>query len=90
MKKVLSNRKEEDKCIPWYFPPVIPDVRLCTPFEARSFKKEIESVAADDCRVICCFIFVCHICYRVSHLLVDKVGLTSILSVPLSARLCLG
>ena len=52
MKKVLSNREEKDKCIPWFFPLVDPDVRLCSPFEARSFKKDIDSVAADDCRVI--------------------------------------
>lgn len=43
---------KEDKCIPWYFPPVDPDVRLCSPYEARDFKKEMESIAAHECKVI--------------------------------------
>ena len=53
MRKVLSKRMEGDKCIPWYFPPVDKDIRLCSPFEARDFKKEMESIAAEECKVIC-------------------------------------
>ena len=52
MRKVLLDRMEEDRCIPWYFPPVDPDVRLCSPYEARDFKKEMESIAAHECKVI--------------------------------------
>ena len=52
MKKVLSIKSDEDKCIPWFFPPVDPDVRLCSPYEARDFKKEMESIAAHECKVM--------------------------------------
>ena len=46
---------KEEKCIPWYFPPVNTDVWLCSPFEARRFKKEVESMAADECKVTLVF-----------------------------------
>ena len=52
MRRVLSDRLEKDKCMPWYFPPVYPDLRLCSPFEARDFKKEMESIPAHECKVI--------------------------------------
>ena len=52
MKKVLLKRNEEDRCVPWYLPPVDSDVRICSPFEARIFKKDMESVAASECKVI--------------------------------------
>ena len=52
MRKVLSTRVEEDRCIPWYFPPVDPNVRLCSPYEARDFKKDMESIGAHECKVI--------------------------------------
>ena len=41
-----------DRCIPWYYPPVDPEVRVCDPFEARDFNKEIERMRADKCQVI--------------------------------------
>ena len=52
MRKVLLARVEEDRCIPWYFPPVDPKVRLCSPYEARDFKKEMKSIAAHECKVM--------------------------------------
>ena len=42
---------EEEKCIPWYLPPVDPDVRPCSPYEARRFKKNMEAVGDKDCEV---------------------------------------
>ena len=43
--------KEEDKCEPWYYPPVDPKVRLCSPFEAWTFQKVIDAMPSDVCQV---------------------------------------
>ena len=43
--------KEEEKCIPWFLPPVDPDARPCSPYETKRFKKEMESPDAKDCEV---------------------------------------
>ena len=43
---------EQDKCIPWYLPPVDPNVRLCSPFEARSFSNEMDKIQDDACQVL--------------------------------------
>ena len=43
--------KGEDRCEPWYYPPVDPKVRLCSPFEAVAFKKAIDAMPSDVCRV---------------------------------------
>ena len=50
--KALASMKEAEKCIPWYLPPMDPDMRLCSPFEARLFRKEIDSTAEKDCMVM--------------------------------------
>ena len=51
MEKAISKMKEEDKCIPWYFPPLSMNERFCNPYEARSFKTEIELMDDDECMV---------------------------------------
>ena len=51
IKHVLSLFSDSDKCIPWYFPPVDPDVRLCSPYESRNFSREMEKMAHDVCKV---------------------------------------
>ena len=38
-------------CIPWYFPPLSGDERLCTPFEVQDFNRDIESMDDDECMV---------------------------------------
>ena len=47
----ISKMKDEEKCIPWYFPPPNSDVRLCSPFEASSFNKQIDLIDDDECKV---------------------------------------
>ena len=42
---------EGNKCIPWYYPPVTSDIRICSPFEAIEFKKAIELISVNKCRV---------------------------------------
>ena len=51
IKHVLSLFSDSDKCLPWYFPPVDPDVRLCSPYESRNFSREMEKMAHDVCKV---------------------------------------
>ena len=48
----ISKMENADKCIPWYFPPPNSDVRLCSPFEARSFNKELDLIDDDGCQVV--------------------------------------
>ena len=43
---------EQDKCIPWYLPPVDPHARLCSPFEARDFSNEMDKIQDDACQVV--------------------------------------
>ena len=42
---------DEDRCLPWYYPPVDLDTRLCAPFEAEDFKHIIDLIPANECRV---------------------------------------
>ena len=51
VRRALAVMGEAEKCIPWYLPPVEPDMRPCTPFEARIFKKEMDSTNEKDCMV---------------------------------------
>ena len=51
VKKALANMEAEAQCLPWYYPPVAPDVRLCTPFEARDLKAVIGAMSVNECRV---------------------------------------
>merc|ERR1719499_1398868 len=38
IQEALLAMKDEDKCLPWYYPQVDPDARLCSPFEARKMR----------------------------------------------------
>ena len=49
--KALSNMTEGNKCTPWYYPPVNPDTRLCSPFEAEDFIRIMELISVNECRV---------------------------------------
>ena len=42
---------DDDKCIPWYYPQLDPDMRMCSPFEAREFKSRIDVMTLDSCHV---------------------------------------
>ena len=41
----------EEACMPWWLPPVDQDIRLCSPYEARNFTKEIHKMPHDVCKV---------------------------------------
>ena len=43
--------KDEDQCLPWYYPQVIPDARLCSPFEARELRTMINTMSNKKCKV---------------------------------------
>ena len=45
-------RKQEDKCLPWYYPQVDPEARLCSPFEAIKLQKMIDTISNKKCRVL--------------------------------------
>ena len=60
MKKTLINMKDDDRCLPWYYPPVDLDTRLCTPFEAGEFNRLMELISANECRVQIC-ILICYV-----------------------------
>ena len=47
----LSAMKDEDKCLPWYYPQVDAGARLCSPFEARSMREKIDTMSSNMCKV---------------------------------------
>ena len=51
--EVAERRCENDgeNCIPWYYPAVEPDARMCTPYETRDFNGEIENMPSKECKV---------------------------------------
>ena len=51
IEKAISEMEEADKCIPWYFPPLGTDVRMCTPYESRNFNRELNMLSDDECPV---------------------------------------
>ena len=69
MEQALSNMTDGNKCIPWYFPQLDPDMRMCSPFEARDFKNKIDVMTTNLCQVCVKYLSL----QGVSHLLV---GLT--------------
>ena len=51
IERALFNMTEERRCIPWFYPPLDGDTRLCSPFEAEEFKSSIEFMSPNDCEV---------------------------------------
>ena len=49
---------EEERCMPWYLPPLDSGTRLCSPFEALNFTNYINKMSYDECKV--CMILVEH------------------------------
>ncbi len=49
MSNALANMSTADRCIPWYYPPVDPSARMCDPFEARDFGRQMERVGKEAC-----------------------------------------
>merc|ERR1712079_306011 len=35
LEHALANMTVDNKCIPWYYPQLDPDTRMCSPFEAK-------------------------------------------------------
>jgi hypothetical protein len=54
----LTILSDNHTCIPWYYPPVDPTVRICDPFEVKEFNKAIGNMPDDECDVSS---VVCHI-----------------------------
>lgn len=48
----LSKQSNGEKCIPWYYPAVDPDARMCDPYETRDFNGEIEKMPSNECKVL--------------------------------------
>ena len=51
LEKALANMTDDNKCIPWYFPRLDPDIRMCSPFEGKEFKNNIDVMATTLCQV---------------------------------------
>ena len=51
MEKVVNQLNESGKCLPWYYPPIDLDLRLCTPFEAKDFSTKLEKISHAKCKV---------------------------------------
>ena len=51
MEKVISKLNEIEKCIPWYYPPIDLELRLCTPYEAKDFANMLEKISHAQCKV---------------------------------------
>ena len=51
MEKVVAQLNESEKCLPWYYPPIDLDLRLCSPFEARDFGNKLEKISHAKCKV---------------------------------------
>ena len=43
----LSLLNGTERCVPWYYPNVRPDVRMCSPYEAWDFNEEMENGSAN-------------------------------------------
>ena len=43
--------KDDDKCLPWYYPQVDPEARLCSPFESRALRETINTMSNKMCQV---------------------------------------
>ena len=43
--------KDEDKCLPWYYPQVDQDARLCSPYEAIKLRTMIDTISNKKCEV---------------------------------------
>ena len=52
IKKALTDMKEKDRCIPWYYPQLTPDIRMCSPYKAEDFKSVIKHISANECKVL--------------------------------------
>ena len=51
MEKVVAQLKESEKCLPWYYPPIDLDLRLCSPFQAKDFGNKLEKISHAKCKV---------------------------------------
>ena len=47
MEHALSLLNGTERCVPWYYPNVRPDVRMCSPYEAWDFNEEMENGSAN-------------------------------------------
>ena len=51
METVISQLGENETCIPWYYPPVDLELRLCSPYEAKDFANKLEKTSHAECKV---------------------------------------
>ena len=41
----------EERCTPWFYPPIDSGLRLCSPFETIAFKNRMDILASKSCKV---------------------------------------
>ena len=51
IQEALLAMKDEDKCLPWYYPQVDQDARLCSPYEAIKLRMMIDTISNKKCEV---------------------------------------
>ena len=51
IQETLSRMTEQDRCIPWYYPQIDQELRLCSPFEALNLRSLIDSLPTNLCQV---------------------------------------
>ena len=51
IQEALSRMTEQDRCIPWYYPQIDQELRLCSPFEAFNLRSLIDSLPTNLCQV---------------------------------------
>ena len=49
--RTLLSLTPREKCLPWYYPAVDADARMCNPFEARNFSKIMKKMDTEQCKV---------------------------------------
>ena len=51
IKKALAIMKDDERCIPWFLPPVDNDLVICSPHKILPFLKEMEILDPRECEV---------------------------------------
>ena len=54
MSNAMSNMSNNEKCTPWYLPPLDSNFTLCSPFDAKNFSNAMEKMSNDLCKVCIC------------------------------------
>ena len=52
----LTRMNENEKCLPWFTPPISAEFRICSPFEATNFTDIFDKLSNEICKV-CTYIY---------------------------------